>query len=264
MDYKKEFVPFVSSLYKEFGFKYIKKDSTATLKKKHMFFEVMTCYTGYFRAMYFVCYVRCPSFINIMHDVLGCKIETDDGTLIKISTSNAFRDEVGEKTGFTQEVVFSDGYPERDRLTDEQVFSEFERLFTTFMLPWFERNSTLAGIRGSFRSAPVKTQTWNNLLYTFQSSMEPGGLFLMFYIDYMIGRLLNDETRSAQELYRDEYEKAYIAKYNGRVDEKTGIPLLELEEIKEDFDLLPAMLSRLDAVTPEQWAEYRIRLGIEI
>ena len=86
----------------------------------------------------------------------------------------------------------------------------------------------------------------------------------MFYIDFMVGRLLNDDTRSAEALYRDEYEKAYLAKYDGRVEEKTGIPLLELEEIKEEFDILPTMLSRLDAVTPEQWAEYRMRLGVEI
>jgi hypothetical protein len=264
MDYKMEFVPFVSSLYKEFGFKYIKKDSTATLKKKYMFFEVMTCYTGYFRAMYFVCYVRCPSFISILHEVLGCKIETDDGTLIKISTSSAFRNEVGDKNGFAQEIVFSDGYPVEDRLSDEQVFSEFERLFSKFILPWFEHNSTLAGIRSSFRTAPIKTQTWNNLLYTFQSSTEPGGLFLMFYIDFMVGRLLNDEPRSAEALYRDEYERAYLADYDGQIDEEEGVPLIQTERIKRHFDLLPTMLSRLDAVTPEQWAEYRIKLGIEI
>lgn len=141
---------------------------------------------------------------------------------------------------------------------------EFERLFIKFMLPWFERNSTLAGIRSSFRSAPVKTQTWNNLLYTHYSSMAPGGLFLMFYIDFMVGRLLNDEPRTAEALYRDEYERAYLADFEGQIDKETGVPLLELEVIKEDFDLLPTMLSRLDAVTPEQWAEYRTRLGVEI
>jgi hypothetical protein len=199
-----------------------------------------------------------------MHEILKSKIDEDAGTLIRLDTDHALSDEGGKIAGFTQEIVFSDGYPERDRLTDEQVFAEFVRLFTTFMLPWFERNSTLAGIHSSFRSAPVKTKTWNNLLYTHYSSMAPSGEFLMFYIDYMIGRLLNDEPRSAEELYRDEYEKAYLAKYEGEVEEKMGIPLLELEEIKKEFDILPTMLSRLDAVTDDQWANYRRQLGVEI
>ena len=86
----------------------------------------------------------------------------------------------------------------------------------------------------------------------------------MFYIDFMVGRLLNDEPRTAEALYRDEYERAYLADFEGQIDKETGVPLLELEVIKEDFDLLPTMLSRLDAVTPEQWAEYRTRLGVEI
>jgi len=264
MDFKKELEPYMQGVYKEFGFKYTKSTREAILKKGNLILRVLNIYTGYYRAIHFVCYVESPLFCEIMHEILGSKIDRDGGTLIRLDTDHALSDEGGKIAGFTQEIVFSDGYPVVDQLTDEQVFSEFERLFTKFMLPWFEHNSTLAGIRSSFRSAPVKTQTWNNLLYTFQSSMEPGGLFLMFYIDFMVGRLLNDEPRSAEELYRDEYEKAYLADYDGQIDEEEGVPLIETERIKRHFDLLPTMLSRLDAVTPEQWAGYRIRLGGEI
>lgn len=264
MDFKKELEPYMQGVYKEFGFKYTKSRREAILKKGCLVLDVSVSYVGYFRSLYFVCYVRSPLFTDIMHEILKSKIDEDAGTLIKLFTNHALSDEGGKIAGFTREVVFSDGYPVEDRLIDEDVLMEFERLFTTFMLPWFERDSTLAGIRSSFRSAPVKTQTWNNLLYTHYSSMAPGGEFMMFYIDYMIGRLLNDEPRSAEELYRDEYEKAYLAKYEGRVEEKTGIPFLELEDIKEQFDLLPAMLLRLDAVTDDQWANYRRQLGVEI
>lgn len=263
MDYDKEFVPFASSLYKEFGFKYVKKDSTAILKKGNMIFEVMTCYTGCYRAMNFACYVKCPLFIGILHEIFGCEIEINSGTLIELFTDHAFCDKGGEEAGFSKEIVLSDGYPVETRLTDEQVFIEFERLLTRFILPWFERNSTLAGIRGSFKSAPLKTQTWNNLLYTYESSMETGGEFLMFYIDFMIGRLLNDDHRSAEELYRDEYEVEYVTKFD-KYDEVFMQRLIELPSIKKEFEILPTMLSRLDAVTPEQWAVYRKQLGIEI
>jgi len=262
MKIKKEFLEYAISLLDEFGFKYKKKNEVAFVKYGK--FEI--CIHFIFdrdRYVWFSCKVKNLSFADLNEELTGSRY-WQESVIIDVLTEHAFSWVYGYKKGDIRGRIDFKHWLKPDGLELDEACREFERLLIKFILPWFDKNKTYDGIRQTFRNGAKNGKLWKgwkqNTDFTPRDFGEMSGvIFQTFFEDFLISKLLNDDTRTAETIYNDLYRNGYETKFS-IIDEKTGKPLKELEHIKHHFDALPGIIQRLDAVTPEQWEIYRKRV----
>ena len=262
MGTKEDFLPFAKDLLEEFGFKLYKTKYSAIQKFNNFEFEMIFGGDGN-RSVRFNCLVKHKQFSEIDKELTGSTYWGD--ALIRLLTSHAFPNRKNKPYDkYYGELFFKQYYGDFHKaLTYEQAKNEFERLFTEFLLPWFEKHKTFAGIRHTYRNAPEKFKTWYNTEYTHaEAHTNAGDIFQMFFVDALISRLLGDDMRPVEEIYEELYKDAYEKKWN-KIDSETGKPLKQVERIKRHFDILPRIMENINAVTPTQWEEYRKKVGLK-
>lgn len=259
MSYKNIVRPFIISLIEEFGFKYYKSKDEAIYNKTKFKFRIGV--TGSEKYVDFSCKILHLDFSEVYEKLTQLPLPFAD--IIRIIPDHAFPNWKGEQKDEYYGRIYFDKYymgMKENALSYEDAKKEFERLFTKFILPWFEKHNTFKGIRQTYRSGAMSgkafEKAWHNTQFTPSSSFESGGIFQMFFIDAIISRLLGDDMRPIKEIYNEFYCEGYEKKWS-EIDDETGKPYIELDRIKEHFDVLPEIMKRIDSVTELEWEVYR-------